>query len=39
MKERIGAYKEAGVTVLGVEPVGADAVGTIEVLRELLEET
>jgi len=36
IKERIGAYKEAGVTVLSVNPVGPDAVGTIETLKELI---
>ena len=36
MKERIGAFKEAGVTVLSVNPVGPDPVGTVEQLRELV---
>jgi F420-dependent oxidoreductase-like protein len=35
--ERIAAYKEAGVTHLSVNPVGADAVKTIETLRGLLD--
>jgi hypothetical protein len=38
IKERLGAYKEAGVTVLSVNPVGPDAVKTIEQLRELVAE-
>ena len=37
VKERIAAYKEAGVTVLSVNPVGPDAVKTIETLRELID--
>ncbi|MEL6891717.1 MAG: LLM class F420-dependent oxidoreductase [Actinomycetota bacterium] len=36
VKERIAAYKEAGVTHLSVNPVGADAVTTVEQLKELL---
>jgi F420-dependent oxidoreductase-like protein len=36
VKERIGAFKEAGVTVLSVNPVGPDPVKTIETLRELV---
>lgn len=36
VKERIAAYKEAGVTHLSVNPVGADSVKTIEKLRNLL---
>jgi F420-dependent oxidoreductase-like protein len=35
IKERLAAYKEAGVTVLSVNPVGGDPVKTIETLREL----
>ena len=38
IKERLGAFKEAGVTVLSVNPVGADPVATIEQLRELVGE-
>ena len=37
VKERIAAYKEAGVTHLSVNPVGAGAVETVEQLRELLD--
>jgi F420-dependent oxidoreductase-like protein len=36
IKERLGAYKEAGVTVLSVNPVGPDAVKTVETLKELI---
>ena len=35
--ERIAAYKEAGVTHLSVNPVGADPVKTVETLRSLLD--
>jgi F420-dependent oxidoreductase-like protein len=38
IKERIGAYKEAGVTVLSVNPVGPDAVKTIETLRGIVDD-
>ena len=38
IKERVGAFKEAGVTVLSVNPVGDDPVGTVEQLRELVGE-
>ena len=37
LKERIGAFKEAGVTVLNVNPVGPDPVRTIEEFRSLLD--
>ena len=37
MKERIAAYKEAGVTILSVNPVGGEPVKTIETLRELID--
>jgi F420-dependent oxidoreductase-like protein len=37
VKERIGAFKEAGVTTLSVNPVGKDPVKTIEKLRELVD--
>ncbi len=39
VKERLGAFKEAGVTVLGVNPVGQDSVKTVEALRELVDAT
>lgn len=35
--ERIAAYKEAGVTILSVNPVGGNDVKTIETLRELID--
>jgi F420-dependent oxidoreductase-like protein len=37
VKERLAAFKEAGVTILSVNPVGPDAVRTIETLRELID--
>ncbi|MCU1502755.1 MAG: putative oxidoreductase [Ilumatobacteraceae bacterium] len=37
IKERIGAYKEAGVTVLSVNVIGPDAVGQIETLRDIVD--
>ena len=39
VKERIGAFKEAGVTVLSVSPVGPDPVKTIATLREIVDES
>ena len=36
VKERIAAYKEAGVTHLSVSPVGGDPVATIDQLKSLL---
>jgi hypothetical protein len=36
IKERLAAYKEAGVTHLSVNPVGGDPVKTVEQLRALL---
>ena len=33
VKERIAAFREAGVTVLNVTPVGPDPIGTIEKLK------
>ncbi|MFM8380936.1 MAG: LLM class flavin-dependent oxidoreductase, partial [Actinomycetota bacterium] len=36
VKERIAAFKEAGVTVLSVNPVGPDAVKSIETLKEMV---
>lgn len=38
IKERVGAFKEAGVTVLSVNPVGGDPVKTIETLRAIVDE-
>jgi F420-dependent oxidoreductase-like protein len=37
IKERLAAYKEAGVTVLSVNPVGGNDVETIETLRTLID--
>jgi F420-dependent oxidoreductase-like protein len=37
IKERLAAYKEAGVTILSVNPVGGDPVHQIETLREMLD--
>jgi hypothetical protein len=38
IKERIGAFKEAGVTVLSVNPVGAEPVKSIETLRSIVDD-
>jgi len=37
IKERVAAYKEAGVTVLSVNPVGPDPVREIEKLRAIID--
>lgn len=37
IKERLAAYREAGVTHLSVAPVGNDAVSTVEKLREIID--
>jgi F420-dependent oxidoreductase-like protein len=37
VKERLAAYKEAGVTILSVNPVGGDPVKAIETLREMVD--
>jgi F420-dependent oxidoreductase-like protein len=37
IRERVAAYKEAGVTVLSVNPVGPDPVGQIEKLRAIID--
>lgn len=37
VKERLAAYKEAGVTMMQVTPVGPNPVKTIETLRELMD--
>jgi F420-dependent oxidoreductase-like protein len=39
IKERVGAFKEAGVTVLSVNPVGPDAVHQIETLRAIVDDS
>jgi F420-dependent oxidoreductase-like protein len=36
VRERIGAYREAGVTVLSVNPVGPDPVKTVETLKQII---
>lgn len=36
VKDRLAAYREAGVTVLNVSPIGADPMGSIALLRELV---
>ena len=38
VKERLAAYKQAGVTVLQVMPVGQDAVKQVETLRSLIDD-
>jgi len=38
IKERVGAFKEAGVTVLSVNPVGPDAVKAVETLRSIVDD-
>jgi F420-dependent oxidoreductase-like protein len=38
VKERIGAFREAGVTVLAINPVGPDPVRTVETLRAIIDE-
>jgi hypothetical protein len=35
--DRVAAYKEAGVSVLSVNPVGPDAVHQIETLRDIVD--
>jgi hypothetical protein len=37
IRDRIAAFKEAGVTVLSVNPVGPDPVGQIEKLRAIVD--
>jgi F420-dependent oxidoreductase-like protein len=39
IKDRVGAFKEAGVTVLSVNPVGPDAVHQIETLRAIIDDS
>jgi hypothetical protein len=38
IKERLCAFKEAGVTVISVNPIGPDAVQQVELLRTLMDE-
>ena len=37
IKERVAAFKESGVTVLSVNPIGPDPVGQIEKLRAIID--
>jgi F420-dependent oxidoreductase-like protein len=37
IRDRLAAYREAGVTILNVRPVGPDPLRTIEAVRELME--
>ena len=37
IRDRLAAYREAGVTILNVRPVGPDPLGTIAAVRELME--
>ena len=37
IREKLAAYKEAGVTTLSINPVGGDPVRTVETLRELID--
>ncbi|MFA5775056.1 MAG: LLM class F420-dependent oxidoreductase [Ilumatobacteraceae bacterium] len=39
IKERVAAYKEAGVTVLSVNPIGPNAVQQVELLRSIIDDT
>jgi hypothetical protein len=36
VQERLAAYREAGVTVLNVDPAGSDPVRTVAALAELI---
>jgi hypothetical protein len=38
VKERLAAFKEAGVTVISVNPIGPDAVQQVELLRSLIDD-
>jgi F420-dependent oxidoreductase-like protein len=38
VKDRLAAYKEAGVTVLQVNPIGPNALQQVELLRSLIDE-
>jgi alkanesulfonate monooxygenase SsuD/methylene tetrahydromethanopterin reductase-like flavin-dependent oxidoreductase (luciferase family) len=37
VKDRVAAYREAGVTVLAINPVGGDPVKTVETLRTIID--
>jgi hypothetical protein len=36
IRDRLAAYREAGVTVLNVRPAGPDPIGAITTVREML---
>jgi len=36
IKERIASFKEAGVTMLSINPVGPNAIQNIETLKEMI---
>jgi hypothetical protein len=36
VRDRLAAYRDAGVTVLTIRPAGPDPIGTIGKVRELL---
>jgi hypothetical protein len=38
VKERLAAFKESGVTVISVNPIGPDAVQQVELLRSLIDD-
>jgi F420-dependent oxidoreductase-like protein len=38
IKERVAAFKEAGVTVLSVNPIGPNAVQQVELLRSIIDD-
>ena len=38
VKERLAAFKEAGVTVISVNPIGPNAVQQVELLRSLIDD-
>ena len=38
IKERVAAFREAGVTVLSVNPVGPDPVRAVEILRSIVDD-
>jgi hypothetical protein len=37
IRDRLAAYREAGVTILNIRPVGPDPLRTITTVRELME--
>jgi hypothetical protein len=36
IKERIASFKEAGVTMLSINPVGPNAIQNIETIKEMI---